>query len=68
MSYKPELTDPSIYTLRRRIPTRPADVQEEQLDQQPCGLMPGQRGHSAASVTRLNSLIARLFPTVKLSH
>ena len=28
MGYKPELTDPSIYTLRRRIPTRPPDEQD----------------------------------------
>ena len=68
MGYKPELTDASIYTLRRRIPTRPPDEQDTQLDPEAGVPKPGQRGHSVASATRLNSLIARLIPTVRLSH
>ena len=34
MGYAPEPADASIYTLRRRIPTRPSDEQDTPLDQQ----------------------------------
>ena len=48
MGYKPELTDDSIYTLRRRIPTRPTDQQEEPSDQGAGVQRPGQLGQSVA--------------------
>jgi hypothetical protein len=68
MGYKPELTDASIYTLRRRIPARPPDEKEEPSHRGADVQGPGQLGHSVASATRLTSLIARLFPTVRLGH
>lgn len=67
MGYTPESADDSIYTLRRRISTRPTDEQETALDQQTGVPKPRQRG-SAALTTRFGSLIVRLFPSVRLGH
>jgi hypothetical protein len=67
MGYPPEPADPSIYTLRRRIPTRPTDEQDTPSDQQAGVPKPNQRG-SAALATRFDCLIVRLFPSVRLGH
>ena len=67
MGYAPEPADASIYTLRRRIPTRPTDEQDTPLDQQAGISKPEQRG-SAAFAARLDCLIVRLFPSVRLGH
>jgi hypothetical protein len=58
VGYKPELTDASIYTLRRRIPARPTDVQEEQLDQE--GMLKGRT--SAGAQSRLLPVPTRWSP------
>ena len=68
MSYKPELIDGSIYTLRRRIPTRPTDERDAPLEQSASVPKPGRRGNSVAPATGRNSLISRLFPTVRLGR
>ena len=66
MTNKPEPADDSIYTLRRRIPARPSDGQEELSNQGARIPEPGQQGHSVSPATRLNSLISRLLPSVRL--
>ena len=68
MGYETEPTGASIYTLRRRIPNRPAADREEPSDREAGTPNAGQHGHSVASASRLNSLIVRLFPTVRLGH
>ena len=67
MANTPEPADHSIYTLRRRISTRPTDEQDTPLDQQAGVPKPKQRG-SAALATRFDSVIVRLFPSVRLGH
>lgn len=67
MGYAPEPADLSIYTLRRRIPTRPTDEQDTPSDQQAGVPRPTQHG-SVALATRFDSVIVRLFPSVRLGH
>jgi hypothetical protein len=57
--------DGSIYTLRRRIPTRPTNRQEEPLDQEARVPKPGR---FSAAPTWLDALITRLLPIVRLGH
>ena len=68
MGYKPELTDDSIYTLRRRIPARPPNEQKEPSDPGAGVQRLEQSGRSVAPATGLTSLVARLLPTVRLGH
>lgn len=63
MGYTPESTDDSIYTLRRRIPTRPMD--QNTPEEHHTVRKSEQRAHSLVSASRLNSLIGRLLPTVR---
>ena len=65
MTNTPEPADDSIYTLRRRISTRPSNGHEELSTQETRIPEPRQHGLSLAP-TRLNSLINRLLPTVRL--
>lgn len=65
MGRNPEPDDCSIYTLRRRIPTRPTNEHQARQDQNTSVPKPGQ--HSA-SPTGLNALISRFLPTVRLGH
>jgi hypothetical protein len=63
MGRNPESTDTSIYSLRRRIPTRPSEGQEKAPDHEAC--VPKVEQHSASFAV---NLISRLFPTVRLGH
>jgi hypothetical protein len=66
MGRNPEPDDGSIYTLRRRIPTRPTAEHEGEVDQEASVQRPVRL--SAAPATWPNSLINRLLPTVRLGH
>ena len=69
MDHEPEPTGVSLYTLRRRIPIRATDAHDAPRDRGAGVQKPEQFEHAVASpITRLNALIVRLFPTVRLGH